>query len=126
MEFFELVLILSITVLLPITIVRSVVGFKKSKLEAERGLGAEAGITVGELKKMLADAVREANAPLVERVEALERIGTTGRDRLPSGKPPAPRDVLVDAGAGGEAGEADEWAEHGREAEKSVGRRVRG
>lgn len=116
MEFLEFILILSITVLLPMTIVKTVMDYKKSKLEAERdrGLGAGAGVTVGELKKMLAEVVREANAPLVERIEALERE----REELPS---PEPHGLLADV----EDVEA-EWVEHDREAEKSVGRRVRG
>jgi hypothetical protein len=113
MEFLEFIFLLSVTVLLPLTILKTVVDYKKSRLEAERdrGPGTDAGVTVGELKKMLAEVVREANAPLVERIEALERE----REGLP---PPEPRGLLADV--------EDEWAEHEREAEKSVGRRVRG
>lgn len=72
MDFFEFVVAISITVLLPITIVKTVLDFKRAKLEAERGLETGEGLTVGELKRMLAEVVREANTPLVERIEALE------------------------------------------------------
>ena len=108
MEFFEFVLVLSITVLLPLTILKTVMDYKKSRLEAERGTGEAAGVTVGELKRMLAEVVREANAPLVERIEELERE----RDPLP----PA-GDLFVGA---------DENVGEGDEAEKTLGRRVRG
>ena len=124
MEFFEFVLVLSITVLLPLTLLKTVMDYKKSKLEAERGPGLEtgAGVTVGELKKMLAEVVREANEPLVERIEALERE----REERPSPEShgtPESHGILADV----ENDEwDDEWAERDREAEKSVGRRVRG
>lgn len=121
MEFFEFILVLSITVLLPLTVLKTVMDYKKSKLEAERerGLETDAGVTVGELKKMLAEVVREANAPLVERIEALERE----REEL---SPSGPHDLLADVDdADGDWVERD-LEERDREAEKSVGRRVRG
>lgn len=116
MEFFEFVLIISITVGLPLAILKTVLDFKKSKLEARRELGESAGLTVGELKKVLKDVVQEANAPLLERVEALERERD---DLLPSGS----RDLL----AGGDAfGSDDAPAGSEEEVVKSVGRRVHG
>lgn len=115
MEFFEFILVLSITVLLPLTILKSVMDYKKSKLEAERNVGEHAGLTVGELKKVLGDVVREANAPLIERIEALEREG------LPAS---ASRGLLADVED--EDVEGDAWAADERAADKSVGRRVHG
>lgn len=107
MEFFEFVFIFSLTVLLPIVILRTVLEFKRSKLEAARGLGDGEGITAGELKRMLAEVVREANAPLVERIEALERDD----EALPA--------VHDDP-------YSDEELDLENEAEKTLGRRLRG
>jgi hypothetical protein len=119
MDFFEFVFLISLTVLLPYAIVKNIVDYKRSRVQAERGLGEGAGVTVGELKKMLADAVREANAPLVDRIEELERE----REGLPS----APPDLLVGAEAGAEdEGNEFEREEHEQGVEKSMGRRVRG
>lgn len=111
MEFFEFVLVISLTVGLPITILKMVVDYKKSKLEAERGTGESTGVTAGELRKMLVEAVREANAPLVERIEELERE----RSGLP---PSGSRDLLV--------GVDDETTGDEDEADKTLGRRVHG
>ena len=111
MEFFEFVLVFSMTVLLPLTIFKTVMDYKKSQLEAERGVGENTGFTVGELKKMLAEVVREANEPLLERIEELERE----RGELPS---PRSRDLFV--GVEAEKLDVEE------DADKTLGRRVRG
>lgn len=113
MEFFEFVLVFSITVLLPLTVLKTVMDYKKSKLEAERGVGENTGFTVGELKKMLTEVVREANQPLIERIEELERE----RNGLPS---PRSRDLFV----GVEEEEVEMDVEE--DADKTLGRRVRG
>ncbi|MEP0548035.1 MAG: hypothetical protein ABJF88_13960 [Rhodothermales bacterium] len=114
MEFFEFVLVISLTVGLPITILKMVMEYKKSQLEAVRGKGDAAGVTAGELKRMLAEVVREANAPLVGRIEELEHradIAPPGGDRY------------LDAEAGfGEDAEFDAEAE----VERTLGRRLRG
>lgn len=110
MEFFEFILILSITVLLPLTILKTILDFKKNKMEASRGVSESAGVTVGELKKMLTEVVREANAPLLERIEELER----DRNGLP---PSGGRDLFV--------GVDDESVED-EVAGKTLGRRVHG
>jgi hypothetical protein len=112
MEFFEFVLVFSITVLLPLTVLKTVMDYKKSKLEAERGAGENTGFTVGELKKMLSEVVREANEPLIERIEELERE----RNGLPS---PRNSDLFVGVEEDAETGVEDE-------ADKTLGRRVRG
>lgn len=111
MEFFEFVLVISLTVFLPLTILKTVLDYKKGQAEANRDAGESNGLTVGELKKMLADAVGEANAPLVERIEALERE----YDELPA---TTEHDLL--AGVEEDAGDAME-----DEAGKTLGRRVR-
>ena len=113
MEFFEFVLVFSITVLLPLTILKTVMDYKKKQLESERGVGESAGVTVGELKKMLSEVVREANQPLLDRIDELERE----RDGLPS---PRSRDLFV--------GVEDEHLEVDMEedTDKTLGRRVRG
>jgi len=112
MEFFEFVLVFSMTVLLPLTVLKTVLDYKKKQLEVQRGVGENAGVTVGELKKMLSEVVREANEPLIERIEELERE----RDGLPS---PRSRDLF--AGVEEEEVEQDE-----EDADKTLGRRVRG
>lgn len=117
MEFFEFVLVFSMTVLLPLTILKTVLDYKKAQLKSKNQEGEQAGFTVGELKKVLADVVREANEPLVERIEELERE----RDGLPA---PRSRDLFagVDEGpVGAEELELDEEA-----SDKTLGRRVRG
>lgn len=111
MEFFEFVLVISLTVFLPLTILKTVLDYKKSQAEAERSAGASGGLTVGELKKMLSDAVEEANAPLVERIDALERE----YDDLPT---TTEHDLLA-----GVEEDADDGVEEG--AGKTLGRRVR-
>ena len=114
MEFFEFILVISLTVFLPLTILKTVLDYKKGQREADRDAGESNGLTVGELKKMLADAVEEANAPLVERIERLERE----HDDLPMA---TERDLL--AGAEEHALD-DELME--QETGKTLGRRVRG
>lgn len=110
MEFFEFILVISLTVFLPLTILKTVLEYKKSQAEADRKAGTSSGLTVGELKKMLADAVEEANAPLVERIEALERE----HDDLPT---TMEHDLLA-----GVEEDADGTED---EAGKTLGRRVR-
>lgn len=109
MEFFEFILVISLTVFLPLTILKTVLDYKRSQAEADRNASESNGLTAGELKKMLADAIEEANAPLVERIEALEHqhddLPTTTKQDLFAG---VEDDALVDEEAG-----------------KTLGRRVR-
>lgn len=114
MEFFEFVLVISLTVGLPITILKMVMEYKKSQLEARRGLGDATGVTAGELKRMLAEVVREANAPLVERIEELEH-------RAEIVSPASDRYLDTDTEFGEDA-EFDAEAE----VERTLGRRLRG
>jgi hypothetical protein len=114
MEFFEFVLVLSITVLLPLTILKTVMEYKKSQLESERKTGDAAGVTAGELKRMLAEVVREANAPLVERIEELEH-------RAEIAPPASDRRLDTDADYGD-----DEAFDAEAEVERTLGRRLRG
>ncbi|RMH67460.1 MAG: hypothetical protein D6685_03495, partial [Bacteroidetes bacterium] len=72
-----------------ITIVKSVLGYLDRREERRLGVGRAGGVTTSELKGLLREAVEEATAPLVERLEALERqrpaAGLPGHDphRLP-------------------------------------------
>lgn len=71
MEFFEFVLAFSIIFVLPLTVLKMALDYKKSQRRL-RTAESESGVTAGELKRLLREAVHEANAPLVERVAELE------------------------------------------------------
>lgn len=112
MEFFEFVLVFSIVFILPLTILKTVMDYKKAQIKASRGVSHEGeGVTAGELKRLLREVVQEANAPLLERIEGLERE----REGL---APSAHRDPLLSV-------EEDE-VDLETEADKTLGRRVRG
>lgn len=71
MEFFEFVLVFSIVVVLPLTILKTVLEYKKSQAGTQVRGGAD-GVTAGDLKRLLRDAVEDANAPLLARIDDLE------------------------------------------------------
>jgi len=74
MGFFEFVWLFSLTVLLPLAIVKITTDYKRQKLEVQQAeQEVKAGLTVGELKNMLRQVVEEANEPIVDRVDHLER-----------------------------------------------------
>lgn len=111
MEFFEFVLVFSIVFVLPLTILKTIMDYKKAQFKAERsGIAEREGVTAGELKRLLREVVEEANQPLLERIEGLERE----RSGLP---PSASLDPLFDA---------EEEMSLDDEAEKTLGRRLRG
>ncbi len=73
MGFFEFVWLFSLTVLLPLAIVKITTDYKRQRLEMRRAeQGQQAGLTIGELKQMLREVAEEANQPLVERMGRLE------------------------------------------------------
>lgn len=110
MEFFELIFVLSLTVVLPIVFTKMVIDYKRQKMEARRAeLEPREGMTLGELKRTLREVVEEANLPLAERIEALERLAL-----------PAPKDSSY-------AEDDSFYGEHlEEEPTKTVGRRVTG
>jgi hypothetical protein len=70
---FELFLAFAITVVLPITVLKMMMDYKRQKLEVQRAeIEAQGGLTVGELKRVLREVVEEGNAPLAERIAAME------------------------------------------------------
>lgn len=72
MEFFEFVLIFSMVFVLPLTILKTVLDYKKTKSRARVSEGEPSGVTAGELRRLLREAVEEANAPLLVRIDELE------------------------------------------------------
>lgn len=81
MEFFEFVLIFSMLFVLPITIMKTIFDYKKAKGRAEVSEGEASGVTAGELRRLLREAVEEANAPLLDRIDELEaRMLSAPRD----------------------------------------------
>ncbi len=72
MDFFEFVF--SLCVVLPLVIFKSIMDVKRQQIEADRMQVTEGqGLTMGELKRALREAVEEANEPLIERIESLEQ-----------------------------------------------------
>lgn len=111
MEFFEFVLVFSIVFVLPLTILKTVMDYKKAQIKAEHSVSRDSeGVTAGELKRLLREVVQEANAPLLERIEGLERE----REGL---APSAHRDPVLSV---------EEEMDLEDEAEKTLGRRLRG
>lgn len=72
MEFFEFVLIFSFAFVLPLTILKTILDYKKARHRGGTGEGSGAGVTAGELKRLLREAVEDANAPLLARIDDLE------------------------------------------------------
>ena len=79
MEFFEFVFLFSVAFVLPLTILKMALDYKKARVQARTGGGE--GVTAGELRRLLRDAVEEANAPLLARIDEIEaRMLPAGRD----------------------------------------------
>jgi len=74
MSFFAFLWLFSLTVLLPIVIVKMQNDTKRQQLAARQpgARGADA-LTVGELRELIREAVAEETAPLAERLAVLER-----------------------------------------------------
>lgn len=79
MEFFEFIFIFSVAFVLPLTIIKMSLDYKKARLRAGDGEGAGIGVTAGDLKRLLRDAVEEANAPLLARIDDLDARLQPGR-----------------------------------------------
>lgn len=74
MGFFEFAFVVSLTVLLPLAIIKMRTDVRRQEIELERSRGeSHGGLTIGELKQMLRQVVDEANAPIVARIEQIER-----------------------------------------------------
>ena len=71
MEFLEFVFLISVAFLLPLTIIKMGLDYKKAKVQASGGEEGT-GVTAGELKRLLREAVEDANAPLLARIGDLE------------------------------------------------------
>ncbi len=54
-----------------LAIIKAVLNYKSSQQQAMPGRGGSA-LTAGELRDLMREAVEEANAPLVERLDAVE------------------------------------------------------
>ena len=67
----EIVAIVSFFVILPTIIALTVTSLKKAKYEAMKSNGGD-GLRASELQSLIRDAVADAVAPLVDRLEALE------------------------------------------------------
>lgn len=74
MEFFEFVFLFSVAFVLPLTILKMALDYKKAKVRTRTGEGKGSGVTAGELRRLLREAVEEANAPLLARIDELETI----------------------------------------------------
>jgi hypothetical protein len=106
MTFFAFVWLFSLTVLLPIVIIKMQTDLKRQRLDARRP--DSDALSVGELKRIIHEAVAEETAALTDRIDALERGLLL---------PPADSAPLRDYD---EETEGDEWAGP----EKSLGRRA--
>lgn len=74
MAFFEFIWMFSLTILLPLAIIKMTMDYKRQQAEAQNEAN-QAGLTLGELKRIVRDTVDEANAPLLERLDRLEKAG---------------------------------------------------
>ena len=83
MEFFEFIFVFSVAFVLPLMIIKMSLDYKTARAKARAGTGEAAGVTAGELRQLLNEAVEDANAPLLARIDDLERavLGTQA-DRL--------------------------------------------
>lgn len=73
MEFFEFVFIFSVAFVLPLTLIKMTLDYKKAKVQARTGGEGEGSVvTAGELRGLVREAVEEANAPLLARIDELE------------------------------------------------------
>lgn len=71
----EFMMIMGITVFLPIIILALTLRHKRWKIknEIQHGLSDDNSLRLSELKNMIQDAVKESNAPLLERINRLEK-----------------------------------------------------
>jgi hypothetical protein len=74
MGIFELIWLFSLTVGLPVIVVKLIYDYKRQSLQERRAERVpEESLTVGELRRTIEEAVEEATHPLIERIEALEQ-----------------------------------------------------
>ena len=72
MDFFEFIFLFLVAFVLPLSIVKMSLEYKTAKVKARAG-GDGTGVTAGELRRLLREAVEDANAPLLARIDDLER-----------------------------------------------------
>lgn len=72
--------------LLPLAIIKMSADYKRAKHEAKR-LTHNEGLPAGELRALIQGAVEEAQAPLLHKIEALERRLAGGAATSPLEKP---------------------------------------
>lgn len=70
----EFFLILAVTVILPLVILKMTLDYRRDRMRLENERPPSASeFTVGQLKELINEVVVEANEPLVQRIEQLER-----------------------------------------------------
>ncbi len=73
MDFFAFIWLMSLTVLLPLGIIKLSMDHKRAKMEIERRASSSPdSLTTSELRDLIREAVEEASLPLRERIERLE------------------------------------------------------
>ncbi len=73
MDFFAFMWLMSLTVLLPLGVVKLMMDFKRARLELKgQDAPTSNSLTTSELKAMIREAVEEVSAPLRDRIERLE------------------------------------------------------
>jgi hypothetical protein len=74
MDFFEALIAISVVVILPITLLKLLLDYKRERMAAEQGhRDAGSALTLGELKDIMRQIAEESTEPLAERLETLER-----------------------------------------------------
>jgi len=74
MDFFVFLIAVSVVVVLPLTILKLLLDYKRERLQAEREARPTGeAVTVGELKEVMREVAAETVAPLEERITSLER-----------------------------------------------------
>lgn len=71
MSFPEMIFLIAVTVVLPITVLSILFSYQKARLRAKR-LSSENELTTSELQHMIDGAVADATAELEDRIELLE------------------------------------------------------
>lgn len=73
MDLFEFVLAFSFLIVLPLSIVKAVLVHKREQAEPP------AGITAGDLRRLVQETVEDGNAPILARIDELEARLQAGR-----------------------------------------------
>jgi hypothetical protein len=74
MDFFEALIAISVVVILPITLLKLLLDYKRERIAAEQGhRDASSALTLGELKDIMRQIAEESTEPLAARLDTLER-----------------------------------------------------